>query len=247
MAENRPRFLPPYMALALGAVAGLEGFTSCWVLGAFRSWAPYAGTVPLESLPHVLCGLAVVSAALIAPLIVRRNPSNPNGEWPLTLFAALWQGAVFGFFLMVSARLVPLEPGGIFLASIWVALFAFVCLRLAQTLPSAYAGIVFVWVVALPVTDYMLAEIFLSSPAGSKGWQPESGGRIYVFVHTLLNISPATAVAGVLDGYLLDGVPAAVAFPVSILALLSAGSLGHCIWRERRRTPAEVSATSINS
>jgi len=54
MPDTRARFLPPYMAAALGAVTALEGFTACWVVGAFRSWAPYSGSVPLESLPHVL-------------------------------------------------------------------------------------------------------------------------------------------------------------------------------------------------
>jgi len=233
MTQLRPRFLPPYMALALGAVAALEGFVACWVVGAFRSWAPYSGAVPLESLPHVLCGLAVVLAALIAPLIVRPDQKGRSAI-VLSLFAALWQGAVFGYFMMVAARLVPIEPSGIFLASVWIALFAFCCLSLAQTLPSAYAGIAFIWVVAVPVAGYMLVEIYLTSPAGSKGWQPESTSAIYSFVHALLNISPGTAVAGVLDGYLPDGVPAAPAIPLAILGIVCAGTLCSFIWRERK-------------
>jgi hypothetical protein len=222
------------MALALGAVALLEGLCCCWAIGAFRSWAPYSGTVPLESLPHILCGLAVVLAAFIAPLIVRPGAEVPLKSWALDLFAALWQGTAFGYFMMVSARLVPIEPTGIFLSSLWIALFAYCCLSFARAFPSAYAGIAFIWVVALPVADYMLVEIFLSSPAGNKGWQPEMAAPIYSLVHALLNISPGTAIAGVLDGYLPDGAPAAPAVPMLLLLAICVGSVGTSIWRERK-------------
>ena len=136
-------------------------------------------------------------------------------------FAALWQGAVAGFFLMVAARLTPLNPGGILRAAVWLGAVAFTCMLLAGLARRAFTGLGFFWLFALPVCGYLLAEIFLMSPAGSSGWQQATGPQATAmrsFVHAILGFSPATGAAAALTGIHLDGGEYALGWPLSILA-----------------------------
>ena len=256
---TKSRFLPARLALILAAIALCQGLTACWVTGALGSWLPLSGVIPLPSLPHILCGMAVALAALSAPFLigsrttaVRSEPESGDGGIPrpeLSLvqlaFAALWQGGMFCYFLMVSGRLVPLVPGSIALASVWVAVAAFCCLMLAQLAPRAYAGIVFFWIVAAPMTGYITADVFVFGPGGGTGWQPiENNRAIYTFVHALLNISPATATAAALDGALPDG---AIAAPVYGLAgvLIVSAALAVLIWKRNRRPSSPAESASV--
>jgi hypothetical protein len=240
---TQSRFLPARLALILAAIALCQGLTACWITGALGSWLPLSGAIPLPSLPHILCGMAVALSALAAPFLAGARADAESGEplprSELTLiqaaFAALWQGGMFCYFLMVCGRLVPLEPGGIALASVWVAVAAFCCLLLTQALPRAYAGIVFFWIVAVPMTGYITADVFLFGPGSGGGWQPiENNRAIYTFVHALLNISPATATAAALDGALPDGALAAPLYGLAGVLIVSA-ALAVLIWKRNRR------------
>ena len=149
MPAPTERFLPVRVALILAAIALCQGFSACWITGSLGMWLPFSGSIPLTSLPHILCGLAVAMAALVAPFISGPgNPSEAEGqssqERPRLkllqlIFTALWQSAMFCFFLMVCARLTPLDPGGITLATLWVAAFAF-CFFTGQSAGLALAG-----------------------------------------------------------------------------------------------------------
>src|SRR5262249_28804543 len=160
---------------------------------------------PLSSLPHILCGLTIALAALATPFLAGNSSERPRLTLFQALFAALWQSGMFCFFLMVCGRLSPLQPGGIALASMWAAAFAFCALRLYEVASGAYAGLMFFWVIAVPMIAYFTADVF-ADKAGPNGWQPyEANSPVYAFVHALLNFSPGTATAAALDGALPDG------------------------------------------
>ncbi len=225
---SQPRFLPARLALILAAIALCEGLTACWITGALGSWLPLSGMIPLSSLPHILCGLTIALAALATPFLVGNSSDRPRLTLFQALFAALWQSGMFCFFLMVCGRLSPLQPGGIALAAMWAAAFAFCCLMLCELAPRAYSGVMFFWVIAMPMVGYFTADVF-ADKASSNGWQPyEANSSVYAFVHALLNFSPGTATAAALDGALPDGNSAApwpgliaVGILAALLALLN--------------------------
>ena len=250
MPAPTERFLPVRVALILAAIALCQGFSACWITGSLGTWLPFSGSIPLTSLPHILCGLAVAMAALVAPFIsgpgtlsageLQTTEARPRLKLLQLIFTALWQSAMFCFFLMVCARLTPLDPAGITLATLWVAAFAFCCLTLAELTPRAYAGIIFFWGVAIPMVCYVTAEAYIYTSPG--GWKYNGTGAVYSFLHGMLSISPATATAAVLDGGLPDG-----ANPPSIFYLVWVALFGAAmrLWTRRARTaaqPAEAQA-----
>jgi hypothetical protein len=239
MGEPAPRFLPARLALLLALTATLQGLAACWITGALGTSLPFSGSIPLQMLPHVLCGVAVALSALIAPLAV--TPDMKRLTLTQSVFAALFLGAMYQFFVLVCARLVPLDPGGIVLSALCLALFAFSCLMLSDLAPRAYAGIVFLWVIAIPVMAYMTADIFLSGPGSSKGWQPGEGTSplIYTLVHGALNSSPATAMAAALDGALPDG-----SYPSSGISIAVFGVISVLLATLRFRVRRAFTATS---
>ena len=221
MAQPIPRFLPFRLAVILGLAAAALGLVSSWITGALGSWLPFSGAIPLTSLPHVLCGLTVALAALLAPLVTDKNA--PRLSLTQLAFSALFQGAMFQFFLMVAARLVPLDPAGIALSALAMSLFALCCLLISEALPRAYTGLVFFWVIVLPMICYLTADIYLTGPGSSKSWQGgEQSGLIYGLTHAVLMLSPGTAIAAMLDGALPDGSYALPGIAFGSLLLLAA-------------------------
>ena len=248
MGEPAARFLPPRLALMLALAGVLQGLGACWITGALGASLPFSGTIPLRLLPHILCGLAVTLTALFAPL------STAPDEKRLTLaqavFAALFQGTMYQFFVLVCARLVPLDPGGIVMSAVILALVAFCCQMLSDVASRAYAGIVFLWVIGLPLLAYMTADIFLSGPGSTKGWMPgdDASPPIYTLIHGALNLSPATAMAAALDGALPDGSAASGWMTLTLLTLASAGlaALRFGGWRREVASVTETSAQSVS-
>src|SRR5580700_8483736 len=94
--REQQRFLPVRVALTLAGIALCQGLSACWITGALGTWLPLSGSIPLSSLPHILCGLAVALAALVAPFLT--SPERPKLTVIQVLFAALWQSAMFCFF-----------------------------------------------------------------------------------------------------------------------------------------------------
>ena len=222
MAQTATRFLPVRLAAILALAALVFGLATSWIAGGLGAWLPYSGAIPLTSLPHFLCGIAVALAVLLAPLTSTANA--PKLSLTQLAFASLFQGAMFQFFLMVTARLVPLDPAGIALSATALALFAFCCLLLSDVLPRAYTGVMFFWVLVLPLICYHTADVFVYGPGGSKGWQAESSAPIFALTHAMLALSPGTAIAATLDGALLDNSPTLPGLTFGLLAVL-AGSL----------------------
>ena len=242
MAQPTPRFLPVKLAVILGLAAVALGLAASWIAGALGTWLPFSGAIPLTSLPHVLCGLAVALAALLAPLVTDKNA--PRLSLTQLAFSAIFQGAMFQFFLMVTARLVPLDPAGIALSALGLSLFALCCLLISEVVPRAYTGLVFFWVVALPMICYLTADIYLAGPGSTKGWQGgESSGLIYVVTHTLLMLSPGTAIAAMLDGALPDGSYAlpGVAFGLLLVVTAALVFVRLKLATREAKTPAVVS------
>jgi hypothetical protein len=69
-------------------------------------------------------------------------------------------------------------------------------------------GLVFLWAVAVPVGCYLVAEVFVSTPAGAVGWRLAAGPGVEALravVDWLLRLSPGTAAVGTLSGVLPGG------------------------------------------
>jgi hypothetical protein len=214
-------------AIVLGLAALAEGLAAWWVL-ASSAPLPFAGTVPAAWLPQVLCGVAVAAAVFSAPFLA-------ENKQPLSLarvfFSAFWQAAALGFFLLVSARLAPLEDLNLLSALAELALLAAALILLAALKPRLYPALAFLWLIGLPVLGYLLAEVYLWSAAGAAGeWQPQTAHGAYTCVHWLLNLSPGTAVLGSLTGSLADG-----AKPAGTMFLVFTGMLTALLsWRQAK-------------
>ena len=199
-------FLTRRAAAALGLAALAEGLAAWWVLSSSAP-LPLAGTVPAALLPQVLCGVALALAVFSAPFIAR---NSGRFRFAGAFFAAAWQALMLGYFLLVSARLAPLENENILQATAALALLAAAVILLAALAPRGYAAAIFIWLVGLPVFGYMLAEVYLWSTGGTaEEWRPETARAAYTCVHWLLNLSPGTAMIGALEGRLAGGEPPA--------------------------------------
>ncbi|MGD0089556.1 MAG: hypothetical protein ABSE73_06510 [Planctomycetota bacterium] len=242
-------FPPLRMAVLLAATALLEAGAACWALGAGGLNLPFSGAIPVELLPQLLGGLALALAVFCAPLFFSILPlragegGGPSAPSPYPLpqgergtsallgpafFASVWQAGSLGFALLVLGRLTPLAPAGILQTCVWLALCALAGVFLAQLCPRAFAGIMFTWIIALPVSGYFLAEAFLSSPGGAGGWTSASGG-LRGLLHWLLSLSPGTALSGALTGLLPDGSVWAWKAPFLLLCILN-GVLYYVHW-----------------
>ena len=216
--------LPPRLAGGMALIAAAHALLLGWALAA-PGTLPMAGMTPVRVVPYLMCALASAIAALAAPLLLGEDNAVPGAvRLGRAAFAALWQGAVAGFFLMIAARLTPLSPAGIARAAGWLAVVAFTCLLLAGLARRAYAGLSFFWLFAMPVCGYLWAEIFLITPVGNSGWTQSTGPQasaMRAFVHGVLSISPATGATGALTGVLFDGSEYALGWPLASLALVS--------------------------
>ena len=247
-AISTARFPPLRMAALLAATVLLEAGVACWALGAGGLKLPLSGAIPVEVLPQVLGGLALTLAVFFAPLFFpprekREESSEERGAaWPMrgprfsflsslssflvpAAFAAVWQAAALSFALLVLARITPVASASILQAGVWLALCALASILLAQLFPRAFAGAMFIWLVALPVSGYFLVETFLSSPSGASGWSQAAGGQAAVLrslMHWVLSLSPGTALCGSLTGVLADGSVWAWKGPFLLLCILNA-------------------------
>jgi hypothetical protein len=226
-------------AWVLSLVALAQAALACWVLAGPKEGVPLSGLPPAQLLPRVLCGMAVVLAALAGPFFNSSGAeSGRAARLPRALFAALCQALMAYFFLLVCARLEPLENGGLALAALWIGLTALIGALLPPLLPRAYPGVIFVWLAALPVLAYMIAEAVLSSAAGSSGWNALTGREAEAarnLVRNLLSFSPGTAAIAALDGQNADGSEAAGVAPLVCMALLAAAALATLALRMDRR------------
>ena len=124
------------------------------------------------------------------------------------VFVAVWQAAALGYFLLVASRLAPLEAAGAVRSLLAVGAALWLAAALARRFPRAYTGVVFLWAVAVPVGCYLVAEVFVSTPAGAVGWRQAAGPgaeALRAVVDWLLSLSPGTAAVGTLSGVLPGG------------------------------------------
>jgi len=227
-----PRFITKRIVWGLGVVLLLHAALVCGAVWGPLPGFPLSKVLNPETLPGALVGLAVALGLLLAPAwageldcglrmaeggleqtvdiqFTIRNPrSAVGGGLARSLFLGMWQGAVLGYFLLVASRLVALDGAGILRSSTLVATASGLAILLAARLPRAYAGLVFFWVVGLPIFCYLLTEIFLSTPAGAAGGlrasSPEAATLRRV-VNGALGLSPGTAAIGALHGRLVSG------------------------------------------
>jgi hypothetical protein len=227
----------------LAATVLLQAAAAAWVLAPSGTWVPLAGAFNLSTLPYVIAWTALLGSALLAPLLagqtkdvrLRAHAGDPR-RWLIQAWCgALWQGAVAAFLLMVAARLTPLPGWAVLQTSAWVVLCAGLNLLLARLAPRACAAAMFAWLVALPVCGYLCAEVILSSPSGSAGWQ-HCTGAARGLLRWALSSSPTTAVMGTLSGALPDGSEGPGVVPPLVIAAL-AGVLSVLTVRGRK-TPA---------
>jgi len=246
------------MALLLAATALLEAGVACWALGAGGVKLPLSGAIPVDILPQVLGGLALALAIFFAPFffpaevrkedrevrsgqaVLKAHSSLLTSRFSLghAAFAAVWQAACLSFGLLVLARLTPIPSLSILQAGVWLALCALASILLARLLPQAFAALMFIWVVALPVSGYFLAEAFLSGPGGASGWGQAASvqaGALRSLMHRILSLSPGTALCGSLTGFLADGSVWAWEGPFLLLCILNA----LLCWRVVRRGERE--------
>jgi len=254
------RFPPLRMTVLLAATALLEALVACWALGAGGFKLPLAGLLPVDILPQVLGGLALALAVFLAPFFFPPPLNCTAGvppvdtvslregavEGPLLLghaaFAAVWQAAALGFALLVLSRLTLLTSASILQAGVWLALCALASILLAQLCSRAFAGCMFIWIVALPVSGYFLAELFLSGPGGASGWSQASSlqaAALRSLMHWLLSLSPGTALSGLLTGVLADGSAWSWRGPFLLLCILNA-LLAWRVLRLARRDSASI-------
>jgi hypothetical protein len=233
----------PRLALSMGAIVVLQSALLMFVIA--NPKFPFPGASAIEQLPAAICAISLVFALFWAPFLMKGTISF--GQMiSSAIFASLWLAVVLAFFLMISARLTPVDGMGIFLACAWMFLFAMSAVLLAQCARRAYAGVIFFWVFALPVCAYLLAEIFLISPAGNMGWTQAESSKAYAMracVHWMLNLSPGTAIAGMLNGVLADNSETSRAIPFGVLTFLNANLI---VLLRRKRLRQAVTAQQDN-
>jgi hypothetical protein len=199
--------------LGLGLVSVAEALLVCLAVWPGMPWAEL---LDAEALPAALVGLALGLGLLLAPAWAEDPRARPPSAGQLppgevlcrAAFLAGWQAATLGYFLLVAGRMTPLGGPGIFRSLLVVAATLSVAVLLAARIPRAYAGLIFLWAVALPVGCFLLVEVFLSTPAGAVGWRQAAGptaASLRETVAWLLSLSPGTAAIGTLRGELADG------------------------------------------
>jgi hypothetical protein len=204
----------------LGALTLLLGAWTCWAVApAGMVPAVLAGDAALSA--HMVAGFALALAAIGAPLIFSKeelaNDSRLLGMAKSAL-SALWLSVTAGFMMLAAARVSAVGDLGIAQAALWIFFVAWFSIELSRLMPRAAAGVLFFWIVALPVCAYMFAELFLSSPAGSAGLTDSAAPQaraLSAVLYWMLSLSPGTATLGALTGKLADGSP--YSFPVAIV------------------------------
>jgi hypothetical protein len=252
-----PKPLPLRLAVLLSVVGLAEGAIVCWGTVPAQAWLPFSGAVPAALLPDIVVGSAIAFALLIGPLLAAKDTEPPlglplsKGEKDTELrieqaaFAALWQALIAGFFLQVTARLAPLDGGGILLAAAVILGVALAAALWAALLPRAYAGLAFAWAVGAPVSAYMLAEVYLWAVGGIV-WRVGEPAPVQACVHWLIALSPGTAAVGAIDGALADGSGCENVVFLLAVAIASALAAAWLLKRQARESlPAAVPAAAF--
>jgi len=195
--------LPLRSVLVLGALILCEALAACWLVLQPGSAVPLAGVVPVNLVPNFLCGMALALAIFAAPFFSTQQPEPRALALARGGTVALCQALALSYLLLVSSRLTPVEGERIFTAGAWISLCALCAILLAQALPRAFTGLMFVWMIALPVLAYILAELFVSR--GNVAWAQARGTPLYSAVHWILAVSPATATSAIIDQTMPDG------------------------------------------
>jgi hypothetical protein len=210
---SAPPLLTRRAVLGLGFIAVAQALLVCLAVWPGMPWAE---ALDAEALPAALVGLALGLGLLLAPAWAedpRARPQSAGRAAPgevlfRAAFLAGWQAAVLGYFLLVSGRMTPLADAGILRGLLVVATALTAAVLLAVRFPRAYAGLIFLWTVAVPVGCFLLVEVFISTPAGAVGWRQARGpaaAGLRETVAWLLSLSPGTAAVGVLRGELACG------------------------------------------
>jgi hypothetical protein len=208
---------------------------------------PDWGLFAPEVLPASLAAAALSLALLLAPAWSadhRARCESPLQQAGRFAFLGLWQAAVLGFFLLISARVAPLASSAIVQSALILGAAAWLALTASRRWPRAYLGLALFWGVAIPMGAFIVAEVFIWTPNGSLGWSRAKGPGVEVFrgtVEWLLRFSPGTAIVGTLQGHLPGDAPCGwreAGLFTAICTLI--GGLLH--WT-RSAKPAEASAT----
>jgi len=206
------------------------------LLAAVTCW----GVAPAGSLPafwvadaalaaHLISGFALALAVFAAPLIFSRDElrgESPRLHLAKSALAALWLGVASAFMLLAAARVSAVSNAGIAQAALWIAFTAWVSIQLSRIKPHAALGALFFWIFGLPISAYMLAELFLTGPNAGTSLADSSAPQanaLRAALHWILNLSPGTAAIGALTGTLADGSAYSTWIALSAMAIFVAG------------------------
>lgn len=229
--------------LVLCALTLLLAAWACWTVAT-------AGMLPAFWLanpalaPHLVAGFAIAVAAIAASLIFTQNELSDDGGW-LYQFkaaqAALWIAIAAAFIMLTVSRVSPINSGGIAHASLWIFFTGWCAITLNRIAPRAATAVLFAWIVALPVSAYMLAEVFLTSPAGGTGLAESTAPQaaaLRTAIHCALNFSPGTGAIGGLTGALADGTEYSFSSALMAMCAIAAVSIAIILRTEKKRSSA---------
>ncbi len=205
------RLISTRMVVGLGLGAGVQALLICWaVLGPWPALEMSKVLGP-SSAPGTLVGFALAWSAVLAPLwFARTAEADPWNPIYRSMFLGGWQGAALGFFLLVASRVVPLDLSGSLQALLVVSISTIFFVLLAAKGEQLYLGLAFFLLAALPMGAYLLAEVFLATPAGAMGFgkgATQEALRLRTIINLMLSFSPCTAAIGALHGKLVNGTP----------------------------------------
>lgn len=206
-AQDRTPLLTPRVLAGLSVIAIAQA-----AVVATCAW-PDCALFAAEALPASLSAATLSLALLLAPAWsedLRARGESSLQQTGRFAFLSLWQAAALGFFLLISARVVPLDSGAIVRAALILGATAWLALAVSRRWPRAYLGLALFWVVALPMSAFIVVEVFISTPNGSLGWSRAKGPGVETFrstVEWLLRFSPGTAIVGTLQGHLPGDAP----------------------------------------
>ncbi|MCZ7645510.1 MAG: hypothetical protein M5U26_09540 [Planctomycetota bacterium] len=245
------RFIAAPIVAGLSAAALAQAaLVAAGALG-LPAWLPGGRALEPGTLPGALAGLGAALALLLAPawrgsLLAQERRL---AAWGLAWFLGLWQGAACAFFLLVASRMSALEPGRVLGAFALVATFGSLAALLAARWPNAFPGLAVFWAAGVPMSCYILAELFRTTPPGFAGWAPNASDEaqwLHALVDAALKGSPGTAAVGALQGRLASGAEFQGASVAAVAGLgLAAGGL--LVAGLRREPPAVPEAPRFSA
>ncbi|HYF49459.1 MAG TPA: hypothetical protein VEJ63_08640 [Planctomycetota bacterium] len=207
-ATDTFRLLSARHLFILGMTVLLLALAGVWVLQPV-ALLPWSGTVHSALLPQILTGVLLGALAVLSPFFSAGKRDEPFGRQLLQIVClCAWIAVIELFVLLVSSRLVPLEASTIAAVTVTMALLAFVFQLLSRAFPKAFATLMFLWLIGMPVMAYFTAEIYMMTLSGNAIWAEVAGPggeTIRALVRWLLNLSPSTFVSAMLNGVQADG------------------------------------------